>query len=45
MTRYSCAACGTPAIVSYGVVTRMCDCDAAVVAEASVTLVGEGGLA
>lgn len=45
MTHYSCSACGTPAIVSYGVVTRMCDCDAAVVAEASVTLVGEGGIA
>lgn len=45
MTRYSCAACGTPAIVSLGVVTRMCDCGAPVVAEASVTLVGEGGLA
>ena len=45
VTRYSCSACGTPAIVSLGLVTRMCDCDAPVAAEASVTLVGEGGLA
>ena len=45
MTLYSCGDCGTPAIVSYGVVTRMCDCDAAVVAEASVSLAGRGGVA
>ena len=44
MTRYACAECGQPAIVSLGVVTRVCDCDAAVVAEAAVTLVGRGGI-
>lgn len=45
MTRYSCSGCGTPAIVSGGVVTRMCDCDGSIVAEASVSLVGRGGVA
>lgn len=41
---YRCGVCDTPAIVSLGSVVRLCSCDGAVVAEASVTLAGAGGV-
>lgn len=44
MADYRCRECGTPAIVSLGVVTRLCACDAAVVAEASASMAGAGGV-
>ncbi len=44
MSRYSCAGCGLAVIVLDGQTVRACTCDAAIVADMSVTLAGRGGV-
>ena len=42
---YRCSRCNLAVIVAAGEVIKACNCDAPVIAEASASVVGAGGLA